>query len=153
MKIGSESSDTLRVMPLIIEECKQEIAEEDIKDNEKNDTEKNDTETTKLTNNISIQLPSEVIENYLNKIGIRSSPDMKSSDSDSDSDDDVNPFIADMRRTQNKKNAKSFIQQIQKGTTSDGSMIHRSLTMRPAEDVQVVTKRKSITKWLCCSIL
>ena len=55
--------------------------------------------------------------------------------------------------TQNKKIAKSFVEQVKSGTTDDGSMVHHSLTMRQAEVVPVITKQKTMSKGLCCSIL
>lgn len=131
-----------RVVPLTTEEWKKETTEEN-----------NSTETKNMSNNESIVLPSELMSNYLNILGVSSSPQFKSASSDSDSDDDINPFIAEMRRTQNKKIAASFVQQVKSGTTNDGSLIHHSLTMRQPEIVEVVTKRKSMTKGLCCSIL
>lgn len=135
MKERSDSIERHRVMPLTTEEWKE--------DNVENNNEE------------CAQLPSQVITNYLDTVGITSSPHIRPipSDSDSDSDDDVNPFIESMRHTRNKKIAASFVKQVKSGTTNDGSLIHHSLTMRQPEIVEVVTKRKSMTKGLCCSIL
>jgi hypothetical protein len=141
MKRRSDSSERQRVMPLTTKEWKEDMVEE------------NDAVLVNMKNEESTDLPSQVITKYLNTIGITSSPQIKTAPSDSDSDDDINPYIEDMRRTRNKKIAASFVQQVKSGTTNDGSLIHHSLTMRQPEIVEVVTKRKSMTKGLCCSIL